>query len=147
MTTAKELKRLTTFINRFPEMRILVVGDIVLDHYIRGKVSRISPEAPVPVVHIHRETHAAGGAANVASNIAALGGQVSLVGVVGNDLPAERLAEFAFLQIPDSPVEPVKEGPSGIAQAERESYEGMPTDAEMFKGQTDLAQIRKVAAV
>ncbi len=85
MTTAKERKRLTTFINRFPEMRMLVVGDIVLDHYIWGKVSRISPEAPVPVVNVTRESLLLGGATNVVNNIHDLGGSVSVCGVIGRD--------------------------------------------------------------
>ena len=74
-------------IHRFPRCRILVVGDVMLDEYIRGRVSRISPEAPVPVVEVHdeREDLRLGGAGNVAHNIHALGGQVRLCGVIGDD--------------------------------------------------------------
>jgi len=57
----------------FSQLRILVVGDLMVDHYIWGEVNRISPEAPVPVVHVARESYTAGGAANVALNLAALG--------------------------------------------------------------------------
>ncbi len=85
MTTAKERKRLIGFINRFPAIRVLVVGDIVLDHYIWGKVSRISPEAPVPVVNVTRESLLLGGATNVVHNIHDLGGTVSVCGVIGRD--------------------------------------------------------------
>lgn len=65
--------------------RILVVGDLMLDRYVFGSVSRISPEAPVPVVLVQREEAKPGGAANVARNIRALGGEASLAGVVGDD--------------------------------------------------------------
>ncbi len=85
MITGKEQKRLIGYINRFPSIRILVVGDIVLDHYIWGKVSRISPEAPVPVVNVTRENRLLGGATNVVHNIHDLGGSVSVCGVIGRD--------------------------------------------------------------
>ena len=72
-------------------LRLLVVGDVMLDHYIWGDATRISPEAPVPVVKRHRETDTAGGAANVAANAAALGATVELVGAIGRDANGERL--------------------------------------------------------
>ena len=65
--------------------RVLVVGDVMLDRYWFGDVSRISPEAPVPVVHIQRTEERPGGAANVARNIASLGGKATLLSVVGDD--------------------------------------------------------------
>jgi rfaE bifunctional protein kinase chain/domain len=64
---------------------VLIVGDVMLDRYLWGDIRRISPEAPVPIVEIGRETHTAGGAANVANNLAALGVRCELFGVVGND--------------------------------------------------------------
>ena len=64
--------------------RVLVVGDVMLDRYWFGEVERISPEAPVPVVRVAREDRL-GGAANVARNVAALGGHVTLIGVLGED--------------------------------------------------------------
>jgi rfaE bifunctional protein kinase chain/domain len=73
------------YVKKFSGKRILVVGDIMLDRYIRGDVHRISPEAPVPVVLQHKEESVLGGAGNVAENIAALGGKATLVGVVGKD--------------------------------------------------------------
>lgn len=69
----------------FSKARLLVVGDVMLDRYWFGDVSRISPEAPVPIVHVKREEIRPGGAANVARNIVALGGRVSLLSVVGTD--------------------------------------------------------------
>jgi D-beta-D-heptose 7-phosphate kinase/D-beta-D-heptose 1-phosphate adenosyltransferase len=79
------LSALTSRIREFPQARVLVVGDLILDHFVWGKVSRISPEAPVPVVHVNSETTTLGGAANVYNNIVALGGQADICGVVGND--------------------------------------------------------------
>ena len=71
--------------------RILVVGDVMLDHFIWGSVVRISPEAPVPVVELERESFMPGGAANVARNLAALKAPTELFGVVGEDVAAEQL--------------------------------------------------------
>ena len=70
---------------------VLVVGDVMLDRYLHGAAERISPEAPVPVLHVRRTSLRPGGAANVAVNVAALGGQPRLVGVVGHDAAAEQL--------------------------------------------------------
>lgn len=73
--------------------RILVIGDAMLDNYVWGDASRISPEAPVPVVKVSHETFTAGGAANVALNIAALGGNAALFGWIGDDPSGRRLVE------------------------------------------------------
>ncbi len=70
---------------------VLVLGDVMLDEFIWGKVARISPEAPVPVVEVARESQHVGGAGNVARNVRALGGRPLLVGVVGRDAAAERI--------------------------------------------------------
>ncbi|MEO6235492.1 MAG: D-glycero-beta-D-manno-heptose-7-phosphate kinase [Vicinamibacterales bacterium] len=70
---------------------ILIVGDLMLDHFVIGRVDRLSPEAPVPVVQFDHESFRLGGAANVAHNVAALGGQVEIAGVVGNDGEGTRL--------------------------------------------------------
>ncbi len=69
----------------FAKQRIVVVGDLMLDRYLWGKVERISPEAPIPVLHLQRETEVLGGAANVAHNLVGLGAQVAIAGVVGSD--------------------------------------------------------------
>jgi rfaE bifunctional protein kinase chain/domain len=74
--------------------RLLVVGDVMLDRYWFGDVSRISPEAPVPVVKVERTEDRPGGAANVARNVAALGAQVGLLSVVGDDEPGTTLARL-----------------------------------------------------
>jgi len=81
-------------IDNFKDKRILVIGDLILDHYIWGRVTRISPEAPVPVVEVTRETFLLGGAANVANNIVSLGGRASVVGINGKDASGAALVEM-----------------------------------------------------
>jgi D-beta-D-heptose 7-phosphate kinase/D-beta-D-heptose 1-phosphate adenosyltransferase len=78
-------------VSQFAGKRVAVIGDVMLDHFLIGRVDRISPEAPVPVVRYERDEHRLGGAANVARNVAALGGAAHLVGVVGADTAAEEL--------------------------------------------------------
>ncbi len=79
------MNKLTSFLERFKEKKIIVIGDIMLDKYIWGSVDRISPEAPVPVVKAIKEDYVPGGAANVANNIAALGAKSFMVGITGDD--------------------------------------------------------------
>jgi D-glycero-beta-D-manno-heptose-7-phosphate kinase len=78
-------ERAHELIDRFSSRRITVVGDVMLDRFLIGRVSRISPEAPVPVVIFESEEFRLGGAANVANNLRELGGTVDLIGVIGND--------------------------------------------------------------
>jgi D-beta-D-heptose 7-phosphate kinase/D-beta-D-heptose 1-phosphate adenosyltransferase len=95
----------------FEKARVLVVGDVMLDRYWHGATSRISPEAPVPVVHVGQTEERAGGAANVALNIVALGAQTRLLGVTGDDEPAGSLEtllsgagiDCRFQKIADTP--------------------------------------------
>src|SRR3954454_23462759 len=89
-----DARRGRTLISRFARRRVLVAGDVMLDRFIIGTVSRISPEAPVPVVRFQSEYARLGGAANVAHNLAALGAHVALVGIVGADMAAQRLREL-----------------------------------------------------
>jgi D-glycero-beta-D-manno-heptose-7-phosphate kinase len=83
---------LPSLVDRFASRTVVIVGDVMLDHFLFGRVERISPEAPVPVVRFARDEFRPGGAANVASNVAALGGRPVLVAVVGEDEAAARLA-------------------------------------------------------
>jgi len=85
------MKNLKSIVDKFPGANILVIGDLILDEYIAGKVDRISPEAPVPIVWADKRSYAAGGAANVAGNIRSLGAKVCLAGVVGTDKNSEIL--------------------------------------------------------
>lgn len=87
-------KRLKEILKDFEGKEIIVVGDIMLDHFIKGAVSRISPEAPVPVVDVKKEFFVAGGAGNVAVNLAALGAKPVMISVVGQDLGGEMLKGF-----------------------------------------------------
>ncbi|HEU5196219.1 MAG TPA: PfkB family carbohydrate kinase, partial [Methylomirabilota bacterium] len=82
---------MTTGLPDFSRVRVLVAGDVMLDRYWFGDVSRISPEAPVPVVHVKRTEERPGGAANVARNITALDGACTLLSVAGNDEAAASL--------------------------------------------------------
>jgi len=84
---------LRTAIDRFAEAKILVIGDVILDQFIWGTVTRISPEAPVPVVNVTKEELLLGGSANVVRNIISLGGKAALCGIIGDDaMGAELLA-------------------------------------------------------
>ncbi len=94
MTAKTEFRRLAALIDKFPKTRTLVVGDVMLDHYLWGQVSRISPEAPVPVVNVTRENVLLGGSTNVVNNIHSLGGRVSVCGVIGNDDPGRQLTHM-----------------------------------------------------
>lgn len=78
-------------LEKIAKLRMLVVGDLMLDHYLWGDATRISPEAPVPVVKADYDTYTAGGAANVAHNLRALGASVSLAGVIGRDSGGDTL--------------------------------------------------------
>jgi rfaE bifunctional protein kinase chain/domain len=96
-------KRAFDIIDQFSMAKVLVVGDIMVDHFIWGKVSRISPEAPVPVVEVSSDNLLLGGSANVLNNIFAIGGGVYVAGVVGADEMGKRLfSEFRKRQIDTS---------------------------------------------
>lgn len=84
-------KSLLDSLKKYQGAPVLVLGDLMIDHYVFGKVDRISPEAPVPIVLVGREEYKLGGACNVARNIKALGGQALLMGVIGQDEPGAML--------------------------------------------------------
>lgn len=86
------MKGLPPLLRKITQLRILVIGDVMLDHYIWGDATRISPEAPVPVIDIARDSWTAGGAANVALNLASLGARCSVVGYFGADESGARLS-------------------------------------------------------
>ena len=87
-------QRLHAHLARFADARVLVLGDLMLDHYVWGRVQRISPEAPVPVVDVTSESVMLGGAGNVFLNLASLGARVQLCGVVGQDAAGEALLDM-----------------------------------------------------
>lgn len=82
-----------SFVEKIKDVKVLVVGDVMLDRYWWGSVNRISPEAPVPVVKLDKRTLSAGGAANVAANIAGLGAKPLLVGIIGDDEGGKELCQ------------------------------------------------------
>ncbi len=85
--------RLQEILSLFPKLELAVLGDVMLDEFLWGKVDRISPEAPVPIVQVKNETSRPGGAANVAANIVSLGAKAHIVGVVGDDGAGRKLRE------------------------------------------------------
>ena len=86
------MKSFAPLLKKIAQLRILVIGDVMLDHYIWGNAHRISPEAPVPVVDISRDTWTAGGAANVALNIASLGARCTVAGFIADDEAGRKLS-------------------------------------------------------
>jgi D-beta-D-heptose 7-phosphate kinase/D-beta-D-heptose 1-phosphate adenosyltransferase len=104
--------------------RVLVIGDVMLDEYLKGDVSRISPEAPVPVLEVRSHDYRLGGAANAAANITALGGAAALVGVAGRDDTAgvldERLAQHGITaQLAIDPERPTSKKTRLVAQGQQ----------------------------
>src|SRR5512141_1130565 len=93
-------ERARSIADAFAGKRIIVLGDVMLDEFIWGRVRRISPEAPVPVVEVDRQTLALGGAGNVVSNLVSLGARPTPIGVLGADQDAERLRQaFSDLEV------------------------------------------------
>src|SRR5580698_5708138 len=86
-----DLALMLSVLDRYPGLKIWVVGDLMLDEYVMGAVDRVSPEAPVPVVRVRDTEHRLGGAANVARQVAALGARVTLGGVIGTDQTGDDL--------------------------------------------------------
>jgi len=134
----------------FEQARVLVVGDVMLDRYWHGATSRISPEAPVPVVHVGQSEERAGGAANVALNIAALGVQTRLLGVTGDDEAATSLEallngagiDCQFQKISDTPTVTKLRVISRHQQLIRldfeDGFDAIDTDALQAQYQQDL---------
>jgi D-beta-D-heptose 7-phosphate kinase/D-beta-D-heptose 1-phosphate adenosyltransferase len=108
-----DVERLAALVDSFDRTSLLVVGDVMLDQYLWGDVDRVSPEAPVPVVHVTRESETLGGAGNVVRNVVALGGRCLLCAVVGDDLVGRRVADL---------VKDLGMDPSGLV-----AIEGRPT--------------------
>ncbi len=94
MALAFDIQKMKDAVERFSMARILVIGDVMLDQFIWGRVGRISPEAPVPVVEVDQETYMLGGAANVVHNLAALGCRTLVCGLVGDDEAGRQVCEL-----------------------------------------------------
>lgn len=111
----KPLKDLKELIRNFSKIKVLVVGDVMLDRYQWGTVSRISPEAPVPIVNLEKTSLTAGGAANVAANVAGLGAKPILIGITGRDAEAKIFPEtLQNLKIDDFRLFAQKDRPTTI---------------------------------
>ena len=95
--------RVDEILRQLPERHIVVLGDLMLDEFVWGNVSRISPEAPVPVVDVKRESVHLGGAANVLANLMALGAKGSVVGVIGSDVAGQRISRELKACNPEQP--------------------------------------------
>lgn len=87
-------RQLLELLPRLAGGKVLIIGDLVLDHYVEGEVERISPEAPVPVVLVDKERHILGGAGNVACNVEALGGEATIIGVCGRDADGDKMGRL-----------------------------------------------------
>ena len=98
--------RLAGVLSALPPTSVLVVGDLILDRYADGDAQRISPEAPVLVFDFERDRYLLGGACNVAANLSVLGAQVSVLGVIGDDEPGERLRHQGAGRRYDAPDDP-----------------------------------------
>ena len=85
---------LSTDVNKFSQVKALVIGDIMLDRFIYGKVVRISPEAPVPIFQQKKEKQMLGGAGNVVANLVTLGCKTTFIGIVGNDINGATVASL-----------------------------------------------------
>src|SRR5437016_6719 len=92
------LTRLQQILGRAPARRILVIGDLMLDEFVWGKVGRISPEAPVPVVEVTGESFYPGGAANVARNLREFVERVAVIGMIGQDRSGQHLRQLLATQ-------------------------------------------------
>ena len=101
--TATEKKRFLEIVDRFKAAHVLVIGDFILDQFVWGSVSRISPEAPVPVVDVKRESYMPGGSLNVAHNIRSLAGAAYPCGVVGRDIYGRMLEERLETRVVSAP--------------------------------------------
>lgn len=104
--------RIHDFFETITKMRVLVVGDVMVDSYLMGNVKRISPEAPVPIVEVKQRDHRLGGAANVAMNIKSLGAQAVLCSVIGNDDEATHLLNL--MQQANLPTDGIVKSPDRI---------------------------------
>ena len=131
-------------LRKIARLRLLVVGDVMLDHYVWGDATRISPEAPVPVIKKHRETDTAGGAANVAANVRSLGAEAEVCGWIGDDEAGRRLLE-ALDDLPHDQKEVIMMGIfQDMSYAEMEEVTGtkaVTLRSRMFHGLRRLAKL------
>jgi D-beta-D-heptose 7-phosphate kinase/D-beta-D-heptose 1-phosphate adenosyltransferase len=150
---------LAQLIERARKSRVLVIGDLMLDRFVYGSADRVSPEAPIPVLAVAREQIMLGGAGNVARNVAALGGQASLIGVVGDDeagsdvirllMDAEGL-EASLVTVPGRPTTLKTRyvaGSQQLLRADHETTEPVSAETEQRLIERVIAEMEGIAAV
>ncbi len=108
--------RQSSLIAAFNKKKILVIGDVMLDRYVSGRIDRISPEAPIPVVHAVAEREVLGGAANAAANACSLGADVTLLGVIGTDHDGARITQLLKTQAVRSSLIPTPDRPTTLKE-------------------------------
>ena len=124
MVTQLSKQRAEELIRSMRDRKIVVLGDVMLDEFIWGDVTRISPEAPVPVVDIRRESVHLGGAANVLANLVGLGAKACVVGVIGNDSAGCLPANTSAYRSQDSKLFPLPPGIIDHAEPSRSAKNG-----------------------
>lgn len=151
--------RIVEITDRIGQAKVMILGDIMLDEYWHGAVTRISPEAPVPVVEVHSMRHLLGGAANVAANVSTLGDTPVLVGIVGDDDSAGRFRELLTeRQIDDSSLVVDKSRPTTIktriiahnqqvVRADREIRDDLSAEVETMVLERVISQLDDVSAL
>ena len=136
---------LLKYIGRFPNAGVLVVGDVMVDEFIWGKVERISSEAPVPVVEVQREMLLLGGAANVVNNIRALGGGVFIAGVVGDDAMGRHLmGELNKIDVDAGGIVALPERPTTIKTRVIAHHQQMVRFDREMRGRIDRATTDRI---
>ena len=122
--------KVNEYIDIFKSQRVLVIGDIILDVYYKGTVERISPEAPIPIIHVKEISYTLGGAAHVVQNIAALGATAIAIGVIGEDLNGDvinglfhKSVKNLLLRLPGHPTTSKIRAVSGNQQIVRMDFE------------------------
>lgn len=150
MPGSLKLQHLESLLAKVPQTNILVVGDLILDQFVTGQVRRISPEAPVPVVEVKKEIHRCGGAGNVCFNIKGLGGNVCVVGIIGDDtngrilkdmLEENRIKNFLLVRknFPTSIKTRIIAGSQQMIRVDKERIEKLSSE-EILKIQEFLSQ-------
>jgi rfaE bifunctional protein kinase chain/domain len=140
--------RIEEILSSLDGRRVVVLGDVMLDVFVFGQVTRISPEAPVPVVRVTEETERLGGAANVALNVKSLGGRAALVGVVGDDLAGARLSRVARDLGVDARLVSVPSRPTTVkTRIMAHQHQMVRTDREVTDSIDNAMELRLVAEV
>ncbi len=153
-----KLQHLERFLIKVPEIKILVLGDLILDHFVMGQVKRISPEAPVPVLEVKKEIYRCGGAGNVCFNIKGLGGNVTVASIVGEDtngallknmLEENRIDTFLIARkdFPTSIKTRVIAGAQQMIRVDKERVEKLSQDEISILQEFLTREIRKFHAV